>query len=239
MSYPLPDERKRKYIMDDKVKRWSQAQIKEDEFWQRDGVFDDQMDRVIKRYKPVIESLSLKLPPNPVILDVGCGPTCATRLFPSGLKIFLDPLMDSYGKTYSGNLPEGAKLTCTAETIALNDNSADIIFCVNALDHMINPERALGEIRRVLKKEGTFVLGLFLHPPPIAMIRRFIDKYLPMFREDAHPYSYTVKSTRKMLGGFFFIKDEISVYRKETAIFPSLHREDRLFLCGKRESGDK
>lgn len=222
--------------MDDKEKRWSKAQIKEDEFWQRNNVFDDQMDRVVTRYKPVIDNLAGKLPENPVILDVGCGPTCATRLFPSGLKIFLDPLMDSYGKTYSETLPEGVKLTCTAETIALFDDSADIVFCVNALDHMIYPEKALSEIKRVLKEDGTFVLGLFLHPPPIAGIRRFIDKYLPMFREDAHPYSYTVKSTRKMLGEFFFIKDEVSVYRKETALFPSLHREDRLFLCGKNKS---
>ncbi|MFC1839784.1 class I SAM-dependent methyltransferase [Thermodesulfobacteriota bacterium] len=222
--------------MDDKEKRWSKAQIKEDEFWQRDNVLDDQMDRVVTRYKPVIDNLAGKLPDNPVILDVGCGPTCATRLFPSGLKIFLDPLMDSYGKTYSGTLPEGAKLTCTAETIALSDDSADIVFCVNALDHMIYPGKALSEIKRVLKADGTFVLGLFLHPPPIAWIRRFIDKYLPMFREDAHPYSYTVKSTKKMLGEFFLIKDEVSVYRKETALFPSLHREDRLFLCGKRKS---
>ena len=225
--------------MDDKEKRWSKAQIKEDEFWQRDNVLDDQMDRVVTRYKPVIDDLAQKLPDNPIILDVGCGPTCATRLFPSGLKIFLDPLMDSYGKTYSGTLPEGARLTCTAETIALSDDSADIVFCVNALDHMIYPEKALSEIKRVLKEEGTFVLGLFLHPPPIAGIRRFIDKYLPMFREDAHPYSYTVKSTRKMLGEFFFIKDELSVYRKETALLPSLHREDRLFLCGKGKSDSR
>jgi len=146
--------------------------------------------------------------------------------------------MDSYGKTYSGTLPEGAKITCTAEAIALSDNSADIVFCVNALDHMIFPGKALSEIKRVLKEEGTFVLGLFLHPPPIAMIRKFIERCLPMFREDAHPYSYTVKSTRKMLSEYFFIKDEVSVYRKKTALFPSLHREDRLFLCGKNQSGN-
>lgn len=224
--------------MDDRETRWTHAQTKEDEFWQRDNVFDDQMKRVVTRYKPVIDRLAEKLPDNPVILDVGCGPTCASRLFPSGLKIFLDPLMSSYGKTYSGTLPEGAKLTCTAETIALGENVADIVFCVNALDHMIYPGKVLGEIKRVLKENGTFVLGLFLHPPPIAVIRRFIDKYLPVFREDAHPYSYTIKSTRKMLSEYFFIRDEVSVYRKETALFPSLHREDRLFLCGKGKSGN-
>lgn len=234
----LQDERKSGYIMDDKEKRWSKAQIKEDEFWQRDNVFNHELDRVITRYKPVIDRLAQNLPDNPVILDVGCGPTCPTHLFPKGLKIYLDPLMDSYGKTYSGTLPEGNKVTGTAESISLNDNAADIVFCVNALDHMIYPRKALEEIRRVLKGDGTFVLGLFLHPPVIAVLRRFIDKYLPMFREDAHPYSYTVKSTRKMLKEFFYIKDEVSVFRKESALFTSLHREDRLFLCGKAKSDD-
>ena len=55
------------------------AQVKEDAFWQREGVLEPQMERVISRYKPVIEDISLKLNPNSVILDVGCGPTCATH----------------------------------------------------------------------------------------------------------------------------------------------------------------
>jgi ubiquinone/menaquinone biosynthesis C-methylase UbiE len=218
----------------DKKKRWTRAQKKEDAFWQRDDVFESQMERVISRYKPVIKRLSKELPSNPIILDVGCGPTCATQLFESGLKLYLDPLMDSYKNTYSETLPEGEKVTCTAEKIPLNDNCADLIFCVNALDHMIDPKSALFEIRRVLKeKEGIFVLGLFLHPPFVAVLRRFIERYLPIFREDAHPYSYTIKSTRKMLKDYFSIMDEVCVYRNETSLFPSLHREDRLFICTK------
>ncbi len=219
--------------MDDRGKRWSRAQIKEDQFWRQNNGFDDIMEKVITRYKPVIDKLAEKLPDNPKIVDVGCGPTCVTRMFPSGLKIYLDPLMSSYIKTYSEKLPEGAKLTCIAESLALADNIADVVFCANALDHMIYPGKVLEEIRRILKESGIFVLGLFLHPPPIAMIRRFIDKYLPVLGEDAHPYSYTLKSTRKMLNEYFFVKDEVSVYRKETALFPSIHREVRLFMCCK------
>ncbi len=219
----------------DKKERWHYAQKKEDAFWQRNDVYENEMNRVISRYRPVIERLSEKLPANPVIIDVGCGPTCPARLFKSGLKIFLDPLMDSYKKTYGSTLPKGGMVTAAAEKIPLNDSRADLVFCVNALDHMIEPEKALSEIKRVLKKNtGVFVLGLFLHPPPIAVIRRFIDRYLPMFREDAHPYSYTVKSTRKMLADFFTITGEVCAYRNEKSIFPSLHREDRLFICANR-----
>ena len=217
----------------EREKRWSLAQTKEDAFWQREGVLEPQMERVISRYKPVIERISQRIPLNAVILDVGCGPTCAARLFNSGLKIFMDPLMNSYQKTYSGILPEGQKISCTAEKVPLKDNSSDIVLCVNALDHMIEPGKALVEIRRVLKQDGIFILGLFLHPAFIAVGRRFIEQYLPLFREDAHPYSYTRKGTREILKNYFYIQEEIPVYRKKSARIPAIHREDRIFICNK------
>lgn len=216
-------------------KRWLQAQIKEDAFWKREGVLEPQMERVISRYKPVIERTSQKVPPNAVILDVGCGPTCAARLFGSGLKIFMDPLINSYQNKYSEILPTGQKISCTAERIPLKDNSSDIVLCVNALDHMIDPGKALGEIHRVLKREGIFILGLFIHPPFIAVARRFIEHYLPMLREDAHPYSYTNKSARLLLKNYFNIKEEVPVYIKESAWIPAIHREDRIFICNKSQ----
>jgi ubiquinone/menaquinone biosynthesis C-methylase UbiE len=219
----------------EREKRWSRAQSKEDAFWQREGVLEPQMERVISRYKPVIERISQRLPPNAVILDVGCGPTCAARLFNSGLKVFMDPLMNSYQKRYSGILPQGQKISCTAEKIPLKDNSSDIVFCVNALDHMINPGKALVEIRRVLKQDGIFILGLFIHPPFIAVARRFIERYLPLFREDAHPYSYTKKGARVLLKNYFYIQEEIQVYRKKSAWIPAIHREDRIFIYSKSQ----
>jgi len=218
---------------DKEEKRWSLAQLKENAFWKREGVLQPQMDRVVSRYKPVIERVSLNIRSNAVILDVGCGPTCAAQLFNSGLKIFLDPLMNSYQKTYSGILPGGEKISSTAEKIPLKDNIADIVLCVNALDHMIDPGRALGEMCRVLKQDGILLLGLFIHPPPIASVRRLIERYLPFFREDAHPYSYTKKGIRRLLKKHFSIQDEILVYRKETARIPSIHREDWIFICDK------
>jgi ubiquinone/menaquinone biosynthesis C-methylase UbiE len=218
-------------IETEREKRWSQAQTKEDAFWQRGGVLESQMNRVIGRYKPVIDNISGEIRPNSVILDVGCGPTCAIQLFGPGFKIFLDPLMNSYKKTYKIRLPEGDKISGTAERIPLKDNSIDVVFCVNALDHMISPEMALDEIRRILKKDGFFILGLFIHPGFTAIARRFIEKYLPFLREDAHPYSYTKKSIRELLKNFFFIQNEMLVYRKESAWFPAIHREDWIFTC--------
>jgi ubiquinone/menaquinone biosynthesis C-methylase UbiE len=220
----------------EREKRWSQAQVKEEAFWRREGVFEPQMNRVVSRYKPVIDRISEKIPSEALILDVGCGPTCPAGLFEAGHKIFLDPLMYSYQRTYSDVLPEGKKISGTAENIPLKDNGSDVVFCVNALDHMIDPGKALDEIRRVLKEDGIFILGLFLHPPAIAVCRRFIERYLPFLREDAHPYSYTRKTTRELLKPYFSIQEEILVYRKTSSWIPALHREDWLFLC--RKAGD-
>ena len=41
--------------MGEMEKRWSEAQTKEDAFWQRNGVLGSQMERVNARYGPVIQ----------------------------------------------------------------------------------------------------------------------------------------------------------------------------------------
>jgi ubiquinone/menaquinone biosynthesis C-methylase UbiE len=222
-------------MMEEMEKRWSAAQSKEDSFWQRPGVLGSEMERVMARYGPVIKNMEAHLDADSTILDVGCGPTCSGQLFGVGTKTYLDPLMDSYLKTYPENLPEGEKIASTAEDIPRPDESFDVVLCVNALDHMIHPEKALVEMRRVLKKNGILLLGIFLHPGPIAMLRRFVEKWLPMFREDAHPYSYTVKIIQGMLEKTFSIQREIRVFRRDTALIPALHREDWMFICRKKQ----
>ncbi len=218
----------------EKENRWSAAQSKEDTFWQGNGVLNAQMDRVISRYGPVIKKIEERLDSNSKILDVGCGPTCTARLFGLGLKTYLDPLMDSYLERYPKKLPEDEKICSAAEDIPKPDESFDVVLCVNALDHMIDPDKALGEMCRVLKEDGLFVLGIFLHPPPIAMARRLVERWLPIFREDAHPYSYTLKTIKQGLSKYFFIDEEIRVFRKDSALIPPLHREDWVFICKKK-----
>lgn len=215
-------------------RRWSVAQSKEEVFWRRKSVFNSQMERVISRYGPVIDKISDRLAPYSTILDVGCGPTCAGQLFSVGIKTYLDPLMDSFLKTYPEKLAKGEKICSTAENIPKPDESFDVVLCVNALDHMFDPEKALDEIHRVLKRGGIFVLGIFLHPLPVAMARRFIERWLPIFREDAHPYSYTLKSLRKLLNKYFSVQQEIRVFRKNSALIPSIHREDWMLISKRK-----
>jgi len=214
--------------------RWHFAQREENNFWKRAGVLNGELRRVIARYGPIIAEISQNLDPNSNILDVGCGPTCAGQIFSVGVKTYLDPLMESYLRNYPEKLPVGKKICGTAESVPEQDERFDVVICVNALDHMINPSKSLFEMCRVLKKDGIFVLGIFLHPLPIALARRLIERYLPFFREEAHPFSFTLKSIKMLLGKYFYIQREIRVFRKDSALIPSAHREDWMFLCRKK-----
>lgn len=221
-------------ITEDKVARWQSAQKKEDDFWRREGVLQPQVERVLHRYGPTIVELARSLPERPDILDIGCGPTCAGRLFPAGNKVFLDPLMDSYREVYADTLPNGELIAARAEEIPKADASFDVVTSFNSLDHMVDPDSVLAEVVRVLRPGGMFLLGLFLHSPFIATLRKGVDRFLPFAREDAHPYHYTRSSTREMLRRHLDIEREVLAFRKDDAWVPAFHREDRLFICRRR-----
>jgi SAM-dependent methyltransferase len=211
--------------------RWQAAQSKEASYWSRDEVMASQLERVRTRYGPVLKSISGSLGRDARILDLGCGPTCAAQLVPTGVKTYLDPLMNDYMHHYAASLPDGAKVCSMAESLPAPSDSFDVVVSVNALDHMCRPEDVIAEVHRVLRDDGLFILGIFLHSPPIALARRFIERCLPFAREDAHPYSYTRAGIRSLVQRWFTIDREVTVCQESTAGIELLHREDRLFLC--------
>lgn len=216
-----------------KVARWRAAQAKERHYWERTQVLDAQVERVESRYVSVIRDVARELERGAAILDIGCGPTCTARFLENGRKIYLDPLMQSYQKHYRDSLPEAGKVCAMAEMVPAANKTFDMVVSFNALDHMFDPRAVLSEVRRVLKPDGVFVLGIFLHSPPLAAIRRFIDRFLPFAREDAHPYSYTLNRIRALLEREFEIAREMPVFVKKKTLGRWLHREDWMFVCRK------
>jgi SAM-dependent methyltransferase len=96
-------------------------------------------------------------------VDVGTGPYSVLFQAPSGVtKVMVDPLMKHY--FHHALVPDGYRssrhvfLEGVCERLPLSDESADMVFCTNALDHVDDPWQALAELARILKVGGDLVL---------------------------------------------------------------------------------
>lgn len=218
-------------VADNTDDRWRTAQAKEEAFWRRREVFPQQLERVAERYAPVIREVRDRMPERVRVLDLGSGPTCAARHAPDAMRMYLDPLMLQYRGIYADGLPDGAKVAGIGEHIPAADAAFDIVVSVNALDHMVDPEAVLREVRRVLAPSGRFLLGIFTHPAAFAAARRFIDCFLPFAREDAHPHHFSVAGVRRLVERHFTVERSVLVSQPRRPPAAWVHREDWMFVC--------
>jgi SAM-dependent methyltransferase len=96
-------------------------------------------------------------------LDLACGTGAATRaLAPRTAKttaVDKDPAMLLVARNHC---PASVEYQCSdASELALPDGAFDLCLCLQALQHFTQRERALGEIRRVLKPHGRFVAAVW------------------------------------------------------------------------------
>ncbi len=147
--------------------RWQTGTKSEIDFW--DHFFktkgahlpDDYFSRLNPNL-PLQEELVLLLPKNKEtveILDVGAGPLTWVGKRHNRLKInvtAVDPLANEYNaliKKYQVTPPVQTR-KCDAENLhnLFAENSFDLVFARNSIDHSYSPENALLEMLRVVKK---------------------------------------------------------------------------------------
>ena len=148
--------------------RWKQAQLAELKWWSqwrqlpfyRNHSFPEYWQSVLTDVLGDYQCLA----PD-VVAEVGCGPHGVVRyLFPnSRLKIGMDPLIrDFEDRPISSS--QSSYIAALGEDIPLRDASADLVFCINVLDHVLDPNQILREIRRILKPGGMLVLEVHTFP---------------------------------------------------------------------------
>jgi ubiquinone/menaquinone biosynthesis C-methylase UbiE len=124
---------------------------------------------------------------NSRVLDVGCGISTTLHFIP-GIKIGMDPLAEKYSKIY--NYPKDIEVVKGySENIPYDDETFDIVFCTNVLDHVTDPSKSMREMKRVLKRGGYIILT----------IEVFKEKKI---RDKAHPHSFTIKRAKELARGF-------------------------------------
>jgi SAM-dependent methyltransferase len=168
--------------------RWRRAQEHERRFWQERGDVAQVLARRKARYDKAFARIVELLPHEPIVVDVGSGPTCWARFLP-GVKVYVDPLMHSYAAHRAEQLPEGLPVAAAGEALPLRTGSCDLAFSVNAIDHCADPEAVIRECARTVKPGGLVAFAVYAHPRLRAILRRLRETL--GFASDAHPFSFT------------------------------------------------
>ncbi|MES0371305.1 MAG: methyltransferase domain-containing protein [Mariprofundaceae bacterium] len=186
-----------------------------------------------KRYDAIIHALPKPLPIDASILDIGCGAVCTAKLFNSSNTTYLDPLLDNFKRTFPGELPDGEFISGGAEDIAKPDHSYDLILCLNTLSFVLNPELVLHEVRRLLKRDATFVVSISIWPELFARLHYLKMRYFSLGEIQNRLYCYTHRGIRNTLQRHFDIIEETQLNTKTEAM-----AQEWMFIC-KHKASDK
>ena len=109
----------------------------------------------------------LELMDHITIIDVGCGTGSALRYaankFIAGTLIGIDPVprMIEIAEELTENHSAFDRISFkvgVAEDLPIDDDSADLVFAFDSIDHWQDVEQGLEEIQRILKSDGEVVL---------------------------------------------------------------------------------
>jgi SAM-dependent methyltransferase len=180
------------------------------------NIFDRRLSSAKNAVLSYIKQIENKLErTNVSIIDVGSGPACLARFFKNGKKVYLDPLMDFYKEYYKDKLPAGELINSMAESMPFSNETFDVAFCYNALDHSFEPVKIISEIKRILKPSAYLLLGVYIHNP-ILKLMRFLAEKSWIFKERPHPYSFTIQNLKDILKGEFIIQKADIIKGKES-----------------------
>lgn len=210
--------------------RWLRAQKWSDGYWSGAKVLARERIRLERTALPMILHYAAYLEDHHHILDVGCGPTCAAQYIEKGQKIYLDSLLDDYRRSYPGKLPKGERLCKRAEEIPLNNHSMDMILCINALDHMQNPELVLSEMHRLVRPNGLVMIGMFVYPVLIARLYYYLERCHLSLTDRGHPYNYSYRGIQRTLDRHFHIRESRKIQLPLMSL-NAMPRQYYMFVC--------
>ena len=123
------------------------------------------------------------------LLDLGCGNgNVLAHLAYTNLKLYGVDLAENMVKEAQNRLGDRAQIVVSdAENIAFEDSKFDVLCCNASFHHYTNPGRALSEMRRVMKKGGSLLIGEIYAP---GIMNFFINLFLPLTKSgDYHIYT--------------------------------------------------
>lgn len=187
------------------LERWKRAQKSEQEFWDKFKTEELSHEKYSKKAKILLKKWRefINVDKNTKILQIGCGPLDLINYLEKMKKYSLDPLADSYRERFTVDYGESNLIKGVGEKLPFKDKFFDIVLLPNVLDHTIDPEKVLLEVKRVLKDEGIFYFDVYFYQKRFLQLVKIWATSKKILRKDlfnpAHPHMFTLKQVKNLL----------------------------------------
>ena len=170
---------------------------------------------------------------NKTVLDLGGRDGTLTRYFCNNNKVIIGDIDEKALSQAKEKYDLETRIINLNETLPFPDNSFDCIVMAEVLEHLPYPMITLGEIKRVLKKDGKFIgnLPLAYHLKDRIQILR--GRKLLISGDPTHLQFLSYRDVMELLSIFFKI-NEIVVLKggeKKSKLFPNLFARNIAFIC--------
>lgn len=199
--------------------RWKIAQDSEKKYWNgfdNSRLIAEEIERHKKKALILEENWKkfISLNKNSKILQIGCGPEDVINYFKTGKKYSIDPLAEFYKKKFGLDYSSVNFIEGRAENLPFEDNSFDVVILANVLDHVETPDKALSEIKRVLKPEGIFHFENLFYQSGFLAISKIWGPIKQALTKEIfnihHPFMFKLKDLQRLISQKFSIIHEES-----------------------------
>jgi 2-polyprenyl-6-hydroxyphenyl methylase/3-demethylubiquinone-9 3-methyltransferase len=182
--------------------RWQAAQFAERKWWQNYLKKKNVINYLVwkKKYWQSLWEICLpyvSFQENTKILDAGCGPAGMYMLFPNHQISAFDPLLDAY-EVDLPHFKRNMYPNVIFQNIGLEDfnnkETFDIIFCMNAINHVKNIESSYDTLVKCAHKSSSIIVTIDAHN---SNFLKNIFKLLP--GDILHPHQFNLKEYENML----------------------------------------
>jgi SAM-dependent methyltransferase len=180
--------------------RWKEAQKLEKQWWLRWKARNDMQQVRLNMQNDAELHLGLlqqylKIPSSPRVLQIGSGAQGFVHFCP-GTKFLLDPLSVFFKQNFPELIsPQSSIVEGMGETLPFENDSFDVIFYLQTIDHVDRPEATVREILRIAKPGAAIMISGHVFSGLASLLHIFFGKIV----DPMHPHSLTTRRVKELI----------------------------------------